>query len=221
MKKNCLVSWSSGKDSAFALLRALNDPTLNVVGLVTTHVNQWIPIQGVPLSFASQQAKLLDLPLYTEALPIPFPSNQVYQQLFIRAAMQAGHSIDAIIFGDLFCNGIEQYRRSFLEPAGYECLFPIMNIPPEQVAKEIVEASIKAKVVTINTELLSRHYLWKDYNAEFIESLPNRVDVCGENGEFHSVVYDFPHFSSAVTLTPNEKLNYEKFAHQGFSWSTQ
>ncbi len=113
-----VVSWSSGKDSTLTLLRLLEKPEVEVVALFTTYVNDSVPFQEPPIEIIKLQAQRLALPLIIAELPEVFPENPVYQRVVINALKQSEIEFDGIAFGDIFCNGIEDYRRSFLEPAG-------------------------------------------------------------------------------------------------------
>ena len=199
-RKRTIVSWSSGKDSTLTLLRLLDNPDYNVVGLFTTHVKDSIPFQSTPLKIVKAQAVSIGLPLVLQELPEIFPPNDVYQSLVISAIKNSGLEIEAVAFGDMFCNGIEDYRRSYIEPAGLECVFPLLGEDSKKLAKEIVKNGIKTFVSTVDTSQLDGSFVGKEYDDEFISSLPIDVDPCGEDGEFHTLVYDAPCFNSSIEI---------------------
>ncbi|WP_148714891.1 ATPase [Chitinolyticbacter meiyuanensis] len=201
---NVVVSWSSGKDSALSLLRLREDARYNVVGLCTTHVDGWVPYQNTPLAVVKAQAQRLGLPLVAIALPQVFPANTVYQRCVVDGLKVSGLAIEAIAFGDLFHNGIADYRRSYIEPAGWQSVFPLMGEPPTALAAEILGRGIRTRVVTVDTDQLDGRHCAAWYDAAWLASLPPNVDPCGENGEFHTLVTDMPGFSRPLTLLPGE-----------------
>lgn len=123
--KRVVISWSSGKDSTLTLERLQEDPNYEVVGLYTTYVDDEVPFQATPLEVVQMQADLLGLPLITIELPAVFPSNDIYQSTIVTALAESKLNIQAVAFGDMFCNGIADYRRSYIESAGWECVFSI------------------------------------------------------------------------------------------------
>ncbi len=135
MKKiNVIISWSSGKDAALTLWRLLNDPHYNVIGLYTTYVGEVVPFQSTPLEVLKEQARLIGLPLILIELPQVFPTNEVYQQTVINGLKSSGLNIQAVAFGDIFCNGIADYRKQYIEPEGWQCIFPLIGEPSHKLA---------------------------------------------------------------------------------------
>ena len=146
-----VISWSSGKDSALSLLRLRDDPRYDVVGLYTTHVADGVPYQNTPLEVVQQQAHRLGLPLITIALPEVFPPNPVYQQCVVDGLRHSGLAIDAVAFGDMFHNGIADYRHGYIEPAGWQCVFPLLGDNPADLAREILQRGITTHLITVDT----------------------------------------------------------------------
>jgi len=199
--RNVIVSWSSGKDSALSLLRLREDARFHVVGLCTTHVDGWVPYQNTPLAVVEAQAARLGLPLVAIGLPQVFPPNPVYQRCVVDGLKASGLAIDAVAFGDLFHNGIADYRRGYLEPAGWQCVFPLMGEETAALAAEILARGIRTRVVTVDTEQLAGDYCGAWYDAAWLASLPMGVDPCGEHGEFHTLVTDMPGFVAPLAMT--------------------
>lgn len=216
MKKNVIISWSSGKDSTLTLERLMDSDQYQVVGLYTTYVENEVPFQATPISVVDMQAELLGLPLIKIALPVVFPSNEVYQSTIINALKASNLNIDAVAFGDMFCNGIEAYRRSYIEPAGWECVFPLLGESSRELAEEIIEQGITTLVVATDGTLLDSSYCGQWYTQEFIDSLPSAVDPCGEYGEFHTLVTSTPSFQGHIELTMLEVEIGERFSHQRY-----
>ncbi|WP_319946366.1 Dph6-related ATP pyrophosphatase [Vibrio methylphosphonaticus] len=213
MMKNIIISWSSGKDSTLALERLMESDDYHVVGLYTTHVNGEVPFQVTPLSVVEMQANRLGLPLITIELPAIFPSNEIYQSTVIQGIQASGMSIDGIAFGDMFCNGIVDYRKSYVEPAGYEAVFPLLGENSYSLAKEILQRGIETVMVTVDRNVLPESTCGQVYTQELIDNLPKHVDPCGEDGEFHTLVMNSQYFSSSLQLEHCSIETAERFSH--------
>ncbi len=185
-----VISWSSGKDAALTLLRLRDDPRYEVVGLYTTHVADGVPYQNTPLQVVRQQAHQ--------------PPNPVYQQCVADGLRHSGLAIDAVAFGDMFHNGIADYRRSYIEPAGWQCVFPLLGDNPADLAREILQRGITTHLITVDTSQCDGRFCGRLFDAGLLAELPPDVDPCGENGEFHTLVTDMPGFNSPLTLLPGE-----------------
>ncbi|KGR32911.1 ATPase [Vibrio campbellii] len=214
--KRVVVSWSSGKDSTLTLERLNENPLYKVVGLYTTYVDKEVPFQATPLEVVQMQADLLGLPLITIELPEVFPSNDIYQSTIVHALHSSGLNIEAVAFGDMFCNGIADYRRSYIEPAGWECVFPLLGEESRVLAIEIVDRGIQTMLVTTDGEVLQSEWCGRWYDKALIESFPGHIDPCGENGEFHTLVTSTPSFQGHIELTMLEVQIGERFSHQRY-----
>ncbi|NVC25691.1 adenine nucleotide alpha hydrolase [Vibrio parahaemolyticus] len=214
--KRVVISWSSGKDSTLTLERLQEDPNYEVVGLYTTYVEDEVPFQATPLEVVQMQADLLHLPLITIPLPEVFPSNDIYQSTIVTALAESKLNIQAVAFGDMFCNGIADYRRSYIEPAGWECVFPLLGENSLSLAMEIIERGIQAMLITIDGSVLPPEWCGRWYDQVLIESLPRHIDPCGENGEFHTLVTSTPSFQGHIELTKLEVEIGERFSHQRY-----
>lgn len=214
--KRVLVSWSSGKDSTLTLERLNENPLYQVVGLYTTYVDKEVPFQATPLEVVQMQADLLGLPLITIELPEVFPSNDIYQSIIVNALQNSGLNVEAVAFGDMFCNGIADYRRSYIEPAGWECVFLLLGEERRVLAFEIVDRGIQTMLVTTDGEVLQSEWCGRWYDKALIESFPSHIDPCGENGEFHTLVTSTPSFQGHIELTMLEVQIGERFSHQRY-----
>lgn len=214
--KRVVISWSSGKDSTLALERLNENPHYQVVGLYTTYVDEEVPFQATPLEVVQMQADLLGLPLITIELPEVFPSNDIYQSTIVNALQSSGLNVEAVAFGDMFCNGIADYRRSYIEPAGWECVFPLLGEESKALAFEIVERGIQTMLITTDGNVLPPEWCGRWYDKTLIESLPCHIDPCGEDGEFHTLVTSTPSFQGHIELTKLEVEIGERFSHQRY-----
>ncbi|MGF1901752.1 ATPase [Aliivibrio sifiae] len=219
MKKKVIISWSSGKDSTLTLIRLLNNPKYEVVALYTTHVANEVPFQVTPISVVQMQAELAGLPLIMIELPTVFPANNEYQSLVVTGLKECGIEFEAVAFGDMFCNGIVEYRKSYIEEAGWECVFPLVGQSSYDLANEIISCGIKTILVTTDGTQLSNYFCGKEYTKELLIELPEKVDPCGEDGEFHTLVIQAPCFKGALKLFDLKIDEQERFTHLRYSAS--
>jgi uncharacterized protein (TIGR00290 family) len=216
--KRVLLSWSSGKDCAWALhvLRQRDD--VEIVGLLTTVNSEFdrVAMHGTRRAVLEAQANAAGLPLWT--VPLPWPcSNEIYEQRMRAACDQAIEAqVDAIAFGDLFLTDVRAYRERQLAGTGLEPLFPLWEIPTGQLAREMIAAGLRAKLVCIDSRQLPTHLSGRDFDLALLEDLPPGTDPCGENGEFHSCVYDGPMFSEPVALDPGQIVARDGFIYADF-----
>jgi len=213
VKPRTLVSWSSGKDSAWTLhlLRAAGE--FEVAALFTT-INQSfdrVAMHGVRSELLAQQARNLGAPLWSIPLPWPCP-NFEYERLLRAACDRAvAEGIDAVAFGDLFLAEIRQYRESQLASTGLRPLFPLWQLPTRALALQMVRSGLRAKVVCLDPKQLDPRFLGRDFDETFLRDLPADVDPCGENGEFHTFAYDGPMFMEPIRVVQGEKVLRDGF----------
>lgn len=212
-KKKALLSWSSGKDSAWTLYQLQQDQDIELLGLVTTvnQTHQRVAMHAVRLELLEQQAAAANLPLYI--IPIPYPcSNDEYNQamsLFFESIKGLGATHMA--FGDLYLDDIRQYRIQNLKPTGLEPLFPLWLKPTDQLAQQMLEAGLKTHITCVDPKQLPASFAGREYNQQFLDELPAGVDPCGENGEFHSFAYAGPMFKYPIGISFGEVVEREGF----------
>ncbi len=209
-----LLSWSSGKDSVWALHLLRQRGNVEIAALLTTFngaLNR-VAMHSVRRELAAAQAGRAGLPLWPADLPWPCP-NGAWETAIADACRRAvAEGIDAVAFGDLFLQDIRDYRERQLEPTGLRPLFPLWQMPTGELARDLVTSGVKAKVVCIDLAKLDGSYAGREYDLEFLRSLPSGIDPCGENGEFHTFVYDAPVFSSPIPIEVGEKIERDGFA---------
>jgi uncharacterized protein (TIGR00290 family) len=207
------VSWSSGKDSAWSLHLLRQDPTVEIVALVTTLNEQFdrVAMHAVRRELLELQAESLGVPLWT--VPLPWPcSNEEYERRMRDLCTRAiDEGVDAMAFGDLFLADIRAYREKQLAGTGLEPLFPVWQIPTGQLAVEMVGSGLKAKITCIDPKLLPVEFAGRDFDLQFLADLPSGIDPCGENGEFHSFVYDGPGFRQPINVSVGEIVERDGF----------
>jgi uncharacterized protein (TIGR00290 family) len=212
-RKRILLSWSSGKDSAWALHMLRQNPELEVAALLTTVNEQFdrVAMHAVRTELLRRQAENVGLPLRLISLPFPC-SNEVYDER-MRAAIGAAQAdgIDGIAFGDLFLEDVRQYREKMMEGTGIKPLFPIWGRPTRELAREMTAAGLRAQITCIDPRLLPATLAGSEYNDDFLKALPDGVDPCGENGEFHSFAFAGPMFDRPVEFTIGDTVERDGF----------
>jgi uncharacterized protein (TIGR00290 family) len=210
-----LVSWSSGKDSAWALHRLAHDERYQIFGLLTTINSAFnrVAMHSTRREVLEAQAAALGLPLWI--IPLPWPcSNQEYEAAMQKACDQATASgIGAIAFGDLFLEDIRKYREDSLRNSGLTPLFPIWGADTRRLLPEMIASGLKARIVCVDPNKMPRAFAGRDLDESFLRELPAKVDPCGENGEFHSCVYDGPMFREAVPIEGGEVVERDGFVY--------
>jgi len=211
--KKVLLSWSSGKDSAWTLHRLLQDHDVQVAGLLTT-INETanrVAMHAVRRALLEAQAEALGLPL--RVIPLPSPcANLDYERIMSQACRQAvAEGIVAIAFGDLYLTDVRKYREQQLRGTGLEPLFPLWGAPTAALASEMIASGLAAKITCVDPRALDRAFAGREYDANFLEELPASVDACGENGEFHSFVYNAPEFREPLRVRVGEIVERDGF----------
>jgi len=211
--KRVLLSWSSGKDSAWSLHVLRQDPRLEVVGLLTTLNEAFdrVAMHAVRRELLEAQAEAAGLPL--QAVPIPWPcSNEQYEKIMADVCVRARlNGIDAVAFGDLFLGDIRAYRERQLRGTGLKPLFPLWNLDTWVLARDMIVGGLRAKLTCVDPERLAPAFAGRDFDQQFLDDLPAGVDPCGENGEFHSFVYAAPVFDRKLPVQIGEIVEREGF----------
>jgi uncharacterized protein (TIGR00290 family) len=211
--KKVLLSWSSGKDSAWAFHLLSKQPEFQIAALVTTFngAANRVAMHAVRRDLVEAQAQRLNVPLWAVDLPGPC-SNDQYEEIMKgvwRRATEEG--IEAVAFGDLFLQDIRAYRERQLEETGLEPLFPVWDIATNLLAVEMIQTGLKAKITCVDSSKLDRSYAGREFDLAFLASLPETIDPCGENGEFHSFVYEAPFFTHGIDVRPGEIVERDGF----------
>jgi len=211
--KKVLLSWSSGKDCAWSLHLLRQQPDVEVVALVTT-LNQAanrVAMHAVRRALVETQAERTGLALWAVDLPWPCSNADYEERMRAVCDRAAAEGITAVAFGDLFLEDVRAYRVRQMEGTGLELLFPAWGIPTDALAREMIAGGVKAKITCVDPRKLAGSFAGSEFDLEFLEALPAGVDPCGENGEFHSFVYDAPVFSSAIAVRGGEVLERDGF----------
>lgn len=196
------LSWSSGKDCAYALHQLKSDEKYEISGLMTTlrPGTRSVAMHNIPEKLLKRQTSELGLPLYCAEAGDGEHRESFEQQIRKILKTASDQGISSIAFGDLFLEDIRFYREEKMKGTGIDLLFPLWKQPTAQLAKNIIDSGFKAIIVSIDLRVLPISYLGREYNEEFLADLPLGVDPCGENGEFHTFVFDGPVFHHSIPV---------------------
>jgi uncharacterized protein (TIGR00290 family) len=215
--KKLLLSWSSGKDSAWALYRLRQQREYEVVGLLTTLNAAFdrVAMHSTRRALVEAQAAAAGLPLTT--IPLPWPcSNDHYEAAMSSACVQAvSDGIEVMAFGDLFLEDIRQYRIDKLKGTGLEPVFPVWGRDTRRLAREMIAGGLRARLVCVDPRKFPGRtpadFAGRDFDAALLRDLPPSVDPCGENGEFHTAVYAGPMFREPIPVESGEIVTRDGF----------
>jgi uncharacterized protein (TIGR00290 family) len=219
MRRRALVAWSSGKDSAFALHEVRRASTLEregeleVVGLLTTLTEDYgrVSMHGVREEILDLQAEALGLPCLKVRIPAGCVNAEYERAMGDAVAAAMADGVERIVFGDLFLEDVRAYRERMLSGSGIAPVFPLWGRPTASLAAEMVAAGLEARIVCVDPRKLPPAFAGRTFDATFLSELPEGVDPCGENGEFHTCVTDGPMFGKPVPAVPGETVTRDGF----------
>ena len=209
-----LLAWSSGKDSSWTL-HVLRQQNVEVGALLTT-INQAadrVAMHGVRRSLVEAQSEAVGVPLWK--VPLPFPcTNEDYESRMTEACRRAvEEGFDSIAFGDLYLRDVREYREQRLAGSGLTPLFPLWGIPTARLAREMIGAGVRARITCVDSRVLDGGFAGREFDHRLLADLPEGVDPCGENGEFHTFVWDGPMFRAPVAVEPGEIRKIDGFVY--------
>lgn len=208
-----LFCWSGGKDSAMALHLLRRQREVRIAGLLTTVTEGFerISMHGVRRALLVRQAQVLDLPLEEVRIP-PQCVNTVYDARMREALLsQKAAGVRRVAFGDIFLQDLREYRERNLAQVEMTGIFPIWKRDTRELARDFYTMGFRAIAVCIDSKKLGREFAGRELDESFFQDLPGGVDPCGENGEFHSFVYDGPIFSRAIGVERGEIVERDGF----------
>jgi uncharacterized protein (TIGR00290 family) len=223
MSNKSIFNWSGGKDSALALYKILQNDDYHI-GCLLTSVNkeyQRISMHGIRKELLIQQAQSIDLPL--EIIEIPESTNMdTYDQLMLKKLSRLKKSdYEYSIFGDIFLEDLRAYREQKLAEAKLRAVFPLWKIDTKEVIQEFIDLGFKTMVVAADANLLGKEFVGRIIDLQFLKDLPKNVDPCGENGEFHTFVFDGPIFHKPIDFTIGEKVLKEYKNDENSNWNSK
>jgi uncharacterized protein (TIGR00290 family) len=206
MKDRVIVGWSGGKDAAQALYELKQAENIEIAALLTTVTEGYdrISMHGVRRDLLIKQANALGYPLEEILIP-PKCTNEIYEQRMQQSLERfLKEGVSGAAFGDLFLQEVRAYREERMSRVGMRCLFPLWEKPTPELARRFIDLGFRAIVVCVDTQAISREFAGREYDEAFIRDLPAHADPCGENGEFHTFVYDGPIFSGPIPVERGE-----------------
>ncbi len=213
MTPRALISWSSGKDSAWALNDTRNEGAFDIVGVLTTVTQPYgrVSMHGVRESVLAQQVKRIGLPLFPVYLPAPC-SNETYQARMaeVLGALRE-ESTTHVVFGDLFLEDVRAYREAQMKAVGMTPVFPLWHRDTAQLAREMLAHGLEATITVVDPMQLDPTFAGQSYDATVLDDRPEGVDPCGERGEFHTVVTDGPMFDSPISVAIGDVVERDGF----------
>ncbi len=208
-----ILSWSSGKDSAWALHLLRKGGEYEVTELLTTLNTEFdrVAMHSTRRAVLEAQAEAAGLPLHV--VPLPWPcSNEHYEAAMRKACDDAiASGVRAMAFGDLFLEDVRRYREERLAGTGLAPVFPVWGLDTRMLFQEMIDAGVKARIVCLDPKKLPVEFAGRDLDEHFSRELPEGVDPCGENGEFHTCVYDGPMFRHAIPIESGEVVERDGF----------
>jgi len=216
MKPKCLISWSSGKDSAWMVhvLRQRGDVEIGALLTTINEPAQRVAMHAVRVELLKAQADAIGLPLWIVPIPSPCP-NEIYEQAMAGAVRRAvTEGFTQVAFGDLFLEDIRRYREERLAGTGVTPLFPLFDSDPAytpRLAREMVAAGLGARITSLDPRQLDPRFAGREFDAALLNELPASVDPCGERGEFHTFAYKGPMFSASIAVETGVTVERDGF----------
>jgi uncharacterized protein (TIGR00290 family) len=201
MKKRAVFNWSGGKDSALALYKILQSDEYEIVSLLTTvnKANKRSSMHAIPVALLQEQANSIGLPLYLIEYA-PEDEIQGYENAMLQAINYfKKQNVNHFIFGDIHLHDVRSYREKQLNPHGIEVVEPLWNMSTDEVMQHFLQSNLKTIIVTTMAEVLDEKFIGRLLDESFVKDLPAGIDICGENGEYHTFCFDGPIFEHPVS----------------------
>ena len=208
MSEKAVVAWSGGKDSALALYETLRSGRYEVHALLTTVNRDYdrISIHGVRRVLLEQQAKAMGIPLEKTFISKGASDAEYEKELLKALKKQKDSGVSSVVFGDIFLEDVRKYRERILATAGINGVFPLWKQDTQILARKFINLGFKAIITSVDSNVLGKDFAGREYDERFLSDLPENVDLCGENGEFHSFVYDGPIFHERLSFVKGERV---------------
>ncbi|OGW56276.1 MAG: ATP-binding protein [Nitrospirae bacterium RBG_13_43_8] len=215
MTKRTLLSWSSGKDSAWALHVLRQNPGIELLGLFTVMNKKYsrVSMHATRLELLQVQANAVGLPLQTIDLPDPCTNEQCDTIMRHFVTESSAKGVECMAFGDLFLEDIRKYRENQLKGTGIEPVFPLWGIPTKELADQMLLAGLEAYVSSVDLKKLPSCFAGRKWSKDLIEDFPEDCDPCGENGEIHTIAVGGPMFRKTVSVRVGEVVERNGFAY--------
>ncbi len=212
-REKAWLSWSSGKDSAYALEAVRREGVLDVVRLLTVVTETFgrVSMHGVREELLDAQAAAVGLPMAKARIPFPCP-NATYEAAMSRVLEEARHEgVRTIVFGDLFLEDVRAYREERLAPAGFRGVFPLWGRPTPELARTMIRDGVRATICALDPRKIPAKFAGRAFDERLLAELPAEVDPCGERGEFHTFVHDAPGFRAPIAVRVGPTVERDRF----------
>lgn len=213
MQKKIVVSWSGGKDSALSLYEILKNKDVKPVSLLTVFTEEYdrVSMHGIRHSLIERQALSIGIPLHSVYIPKNCP-NKVYEEIMEKVISRyVSNNVAGFVFGDIFLEDVRRYREERLLKSGVEGYFPLWGRDTRKLVIEFIRLGFKAITTCVDGDVLDKSYVCRDLNEDFLNDLPPNVDWAGENGEYHTFVWDGPIFKEHIHVEKGEIVNRGRF----------
>lgn len=214
-RPRAVLSWSSGKDCAFALIEARRLGLADIVAVMTTTNAAFdrVAMHGTRRSLLDRQVAALGLPLIEVPLPWPCPNGEYEARMAAACDTLKADGIRHVVFGDLYLQDIRAYREERMAEAGMEAIFPLWGRDTRALAREMIASGLSARLATVDPRRLDASFAGRVFDADLLADLPEGVDPCGENGEFHTAVTAGPMFASPIPVHVGEVVTRDGFVY--------
>lgn len=210
-----VFSWSAGKDSAFGLWTLLRDPAYEVRALLTTITDSYdrVSMSGVREELLDRQADAIGLPVIKIRIPPQCPNDVYEQRMASTLATEQFQGVDHLAFADLFLQDIREYREERLARVGKHAVFPIWGRDTKELAEAMIDSGFRAIVVCVDPRAIDPSFAGRAFDRRFVADLPSNADPCGENGEFHTFVWDAPTYRQPIACRTGEVVQRDGFVY--------
>ncbi|MDV3277919.1 MAG: diphthine--ammonia ligase [Nitrososphaerales archaeon] len=211
--REALLCWSGGKDSAMAFHEITKQGLFHVPSLLTTFTRDFdrVSMHGVRRELLEQQAEMLGLPVEKVWINRGADNKEYDARMRFALEKHKAAGVEHVIFGDLFLQDIRRYREERLSELGMHCVFPLWGRETSALARSFIDSGFKAIVCCVDPKALGRDFCGAEFDSQFLSRLPSKVDPCGENGEFHTFVYDGPLFKDGIGVSVGEVVERDGF----------
>lgn len=210
-RKKAVFNWSGGKDSALALQKTLQDNEFDVVALLTTINEETLTssIHSIPVELLTKQADSIGIPLYTVLFAKDLTNYDDKMQETVEHFKKQG--VTHFIFGDIFLADVKTYRETKLNPLGIEVVEPLWNKSSTEIISDFIKSGIKSKIIVTQADKLDKIFIGKDIDENTINKFPDDIDICGENGEYHTFSYSGALFKKQIdfSISQAKKISYD------------
>ena len=213
MHKKTWLSWSSGKDSAWALHVLRQSDKHEVTGLFTTINSAFdrVAMHAVRVALLREQALAVGLPLHLIEIPYPCSDEQYAAAMTDFVASAQSDGVQCMAFGDLFLQDIRRYREERMQGTGIAPVFPLWEMPTRELLAEMLAGGLRAVLTCVDPKVLPAEFVGRELTLELLDSMPSGIDPCGENGEFHTFAFDGPMFARPLDIQMGEVVERDGF----------